>query len=157
MEGKRSHFRLTSVAQKRLCLTSLTTSKERLQKFHTDDVSLPENWIIKATSFPGSLSCLSLLSRTGRREPWERVNWVTWLKKIFLAAPPINQKNYYTEIWVLHLSPPQSLFVLWAFCIFLGDYCYFYRNTQLEPPQRREVLRVISMEFLCSFLRRHWW
>ena len=52
------------------------TSKERLQKFHTDDASLLEVWIIKSTSFPGSLSHLSLLSRTGRREPWERVCWV---------------------------------------------------------------------------------
>ena len=80
VKGKRPHFRLTCVGQKSLCLSSLTTSKERLQKFHTDDVSLPEIWIIKATSFPGSLSYLSLLSRTGRREPWGRVCWVTWLK-----------------------------------------------------------------------------
>ena len=64
-----------AVQNQGITLSSLTTSKERLQKFHTDDVSLPEIWIIKATSFPGSLSYLSLLSRTGRREPWERVNF----------------------------------------------------------------------------------
>ena len=149
MKGKRPHFRLTCVAQKSLCLSSLTTSKERLQKFHTDDVSLPEIWIIKATSFPGSLSYLSLLSRTGRREPWERVNFPR-------GTSDQSKELLYRDLGIAPFSSAESLCVVGFLYFFFFDYCYFYRNTQREPPQRREVLRVISMEFLCSFLRRHW-